>query len=35
MEDADVSQKVLKQLYKTEFNKLTPEDIESVKKSDL
>lgn len=26
MEDADVSQKVLKQLYKTEFNKLTPED---------
>ena len=32
MEDADVSQKVLKQLYKTEFNKLTPEDIESVKR---
>ena len=32
MEDADVSQKILKKLYKTEFNKLTPEDIESVKR---
>ena len=30
MEDADVSQKVLKQLYKTESNKLTPEDIENL-----
>jgi len=32
MEDADVSQKILKKLYKAEFNKLTPEDIESVKR---